>query len=72
MRNAGADVRQAVAVAACLNAARSTLFTASVRATAEFDRPLRRLVREMLLPKTLEGAILASTHRESGECRLIG
>jgi hypothetical protein len=63
-------VRQAVAAEACLNAARSALFTASVRSTAEFDRPLRRVVRDMLLPRTLEGAILASNHRETGECRL--
>jgi hypothetical protein len=25
-----------------------------------FDRPLRRVVRDMLLPRTLEGAILVS------------
>jgi hypothetical protein len=49
-----------VAVEACLNAARSALFTASGGSTVEFDRLLRRVVRDILLPRTLEGAILAS------------
>jgi hypothetical protein len=38
----------------------SALFTASVRSTAKFDRLLRRMVRDILLPRTLEEAILAS------------
>ena len=43
----------------------SALFTASVRSTAEFDRLLRRVVRDILLPKTLEAPILASNPSEN-------
>ena len=31
-----------------------------MRSTAQFDRPLRRVVRDILLPRTLEGATLTS------------
>jgi hypothetical protein len=38
--------------------------------TVEFDRLLRRVVRDILLPRTLEGRSLPQTHRESGKFRL--
>jgi hypothetical protein len=38
----------------------SALFIASARSTAEFDRLLRRVVRDILSPSTLEAPILAS------------
>jgi hypothetical protein len=60
MRGAGSDLREATATEEVrLNAARSALFTAS-GSTVEFDGLLRRVVRDIPLPRPLEGAILAS------------
>jgi hypothetical protein len=70
VRSAGADVRQAVAIEACLNAARSALFTASVRPTALVSTARYGAWCAIYCCRgRSKGRSLPQTHWESGECR---
>jgi hypothetical protein len=64
------QMRQATTGEVRLHERKAARLGASAQSTGGFDRLLRTRVRDLPLPKTPEGAIMATNDPESGEYRL--
>jgi hypothetical protein len=72
MSSAGSDDAPATTAEVRPGAGKAARFSASVQSTSWFARLPAHAMRDLLLPKTSERAILVRNSPESGECRIMG